>query len=94
MAKSMSRSQSAINRAEKKTATPFEKECLDTLKKINEYKLIAEANAVSSIYKDPDLIRDTSLKLDDIYNNAWRVYFNIANDIINIEKKNTLDEIL
>ncbi len=93
MAKSMSRSQSAINRAEKKTATPFEKECLDTLKKINEYKLIAEANAVSSIYKDPDLIRDTSLKLDDIYNNAWRVYFNIANDIINVEKKNTLDEI-
>ena len=61
MAKSMSRSQSAINRAEKKTATPFEKECLDTLKKIIEYKLIAEANSVSSIYNARDLIRVTSL---------------------------------
>lgn len=84
---------SAIKTADKKTATPFEKECIETLKKINEYKLIAEANAVSSIYKEPDLIRDTSLKLEDINNNAWRVYFTIANDLINVEQKNTLDEI-
>lgn len=43
--------------------------------------------------KNPDLVRDTSLKLEDITNNAWRVYFSIANDIINVEQKNTLDEI-
>lgn len=76
-----------------KKLTPFQQECLDVLKQVNEYKLIAEANAVSIIYKRPELIKDTSLKLDDINNNAWRVYFNIANDIINVEKKNTLDEI-
>lgn len=81
------------NGADKKTATPFQKECIETLKKVNEYKLIAEANAVASIYSDPDLIRETSLVLDDINNNAWRVYFSIANDIINIEQKNTLDEL-
>ena len=79
--------------ADKKVATAFEKECIETLKQVNEYKLIAEANAVTSIYKDADLIRETSLKLEDITNNAWRVYFSIANDIINVEKKNTLDEI-
>lgn len=79
--------------ADKKTATPFQKECIETFKKVNEYKLIAEANAVASIYKDPDLIRETSLTLEDISNNAWRVYFSIANDIINTEQKNTLDEI-
>ena len=77
----------------KKTLTPFEKECIEVIKQINEYKLIAEANAVSTLYKNPDLIRDTSLKLEDISNNSWRVYFSIANDIINVEKKNTLDEI-
>jgi replicative DNA helicase len=77
----------------KKTITPFERECIEVIKQINEYKLIAEANAVSTIYKNPDLIRETSLKLEDISNNSWRVYFSIANDIINVEKKNTLDEI-
>lgn len=79
--------------SEAKTMSLFEKECLETLKKVNEYKLIAEANAVTTIYKNPDLIRDTSLKIEDITNNAWRVFFNIANDIINVENKNTLDEI-
>ena len=81
------------DRSSAKTMSPFEKECIETIKKVNEYKLIAEANAVSSIYKNPDLVRDTSLKLEDITNNAWRVYFSIANDIINVEQKNTLDEI-
>ena len=81
------------DRSSAKTMSPFEKECIETIKKVNEYKLIAEANAVSSIYKNPDLVRDTSLKLEDITNNAWRVYFSIANEIINVEQKNTLDEI-
>ena len=75
------------DRSSAKTMSPFEKECIETIKKVNEYKLIAEANAVSSIYKNPDLVRDTSLKLEDITNNAWRVYFSIANDIINVEQK-------
>lgn len=79
--------------ANKKVLTPFEKECIETIKLVNEYKLIAEANAVTILYKNPDLIRETSLRLEDINNNAWRVFFSIANDIINVEQKNTLDEI-
>lgn len=81
--------------AAKKTTklTAFEQENIEVIKQIGEYKLIAEANAVVTLYKNPDLIRETNLKLDDIHNNTWRVYFSIAHDLIKVEKKNTLDEI-
>ena len=71
--------------------TPFEQETIEILKQINEYKLAAEANVVSIIYKQPDLLRETNLTLEEFTNNAWRVFFTIANDLIVIEKKNTLD---
>ena len=71
--------------------TPFEQETIEVLKQINEYKLAAEANVVSIIYKEPDLLRETNLTLEEFHNNAWRVFFTIANDLITIEKKNTLD---
>ena len=80
--------------ATKKTKlTAFEQENLEVIKQIGEYKLIAEANAVVTLYKNPDLIRETNLKLEDIHDNTWRVFFSIAYDLINIEKKKTLDEI-
>ena len=71
--------------------TPFEQETIEVLKQINEYKLAAEANVVSIIYKEPDLLRETNLTLEEFHNNAWRVFFTIANDLIIVEKKNTLD---
>ena len=74
-----------------KKLTPFEQETIEVLKQINEYKLAAEANVVSIIYKEPDLLRETNLTSDEFHNNAWRVFFTIANDLILIEKKNTLD---
>ena len=74
-----------------KKLTPFEQEQIEVLKQINEYKLAAEANVVSIIYKEPDLLRETNLTLEEFHNNAWRVFFTIANDLIIIEKKNTLD---
>lgn len=89
----MAKGTSSSKAGTRKQLTAFEKECIEVIKKISEYKLIAESNAVTIIYKNPDLIRDTSLKLEDINNNMWRVYFTIANDIINVEKKNTLDDI-
>ena len=71
--------------------TPFEQETIEVLKQINEYKLAAEANVVSIIYKEPDLLRETNLTLDEFHNNAWRVFFTIASDLILVEKKNILD---
>lgn len=71
----------------------FEQELVDTIKKISEYKTACEANIVSIIYLTPDSIYDNNLTLDEFNNNIWRVYWTIANDIVMIEKKTSLDEI-
>ena len=73
--------------------TPFEQEQIEILKRINEYKVTAEANVVSILYKEPDLLRETNLVLDEFSNNVWRVFFNIASDLVLVEKKNSLDQI-
>lgn len=81
--------------AEKNTSklTPFEKQQAEIAKQILEYKLGAEASIVSMIYKNPDLLRETNLTLNDFHNNCWRVYFEIAKDLIINEKKVTLSEV-
>lgn len=76
-----------------KKLSAFEQELIDTIKKINEYKEAAEANIVSILYKVPDAIYDTNLELEEFNNNIWRVYWTIANDIIKLEKKSSLDDI-
>ena len=58
--------------------SPFEKEQAEVAKLILEYKLGSEASIVAMIYKNPDLLRETNLQLNDIHNNCWRVYFEIA----------------
>ena len=80
--------------AEKKNnLTAFEKENIDTLKKICEFKLGTEANIVSCIYKNPELIYDVNLTLKDFGVNIWRVYFCIASDLILQEEKKILDDV-
>lgn len=71
----------------------FEEERINTLKKISEFKLGTEANIVSCIYKNPELLYDANITLKDFGVNIWRVYFCIASDIILQEEKQTLDEI-
>ena len=73
--------------------TPFEQEQIEVLKRINEYKITAEANVVSILYKEPDLLRETNLVLEEFSNNVWRVFFTIASDLVLVEKKNSLDQI-
>ena len=77
----------------KRELTPFEKETIEVAKKILDYKLAAEANIVSILYKNPDLLYSTNLKREDFSNNTWKVYFEIARNVIIEEKKNTLDDI-
>ena len=91
MATTTRKSTSTKSSTKTKKLTPFEQETLEVLKQINEYKLAAEANVVSIIYKEPDLLRETNLTLEEFHNNAWRVFFTIASDLILIEKKKTLD---
>ena len=76
-----------------KKITPFEQELADTAKKIMEYKINCEANVVSIIYKSPEELYNYKLTLNDFFENVWKVYFQIAHDIVLVEKKNVLDDI-
>ncbi len=73
--------------------TAFEKEQIDVAKKVLEYKLVAEANVVAILYKEPELIYDVNLDLDSFSDNTWKVYWQIAHDIILVAKKNSLDDV-
>ena len=73
--------------------TAFEKEMIDTAKKVLEFKIAAEANVVSILYKSPDKLFDTNLTLDDFSENTWKVFFEIIHSIVLVEKKNVVDEI-
>jgi len=75
------------------TLSPLEQQLLEDMKIVRNYKLSAEANIVSILYASPDTIFNVDLKLKDFTNNAWKVYFAIANDLIIKEKKQVLDEI-
>ena len=75
----------------KEELTPFEKQLLETVKKINEYKLSCEANVVSIIYKNPQILHETNLKTEELSSNAWKVFHEIAKDIVLTEGKNVLD---
>ena len=80
--------------AEKNTKlSPFEKEQAEVAKQILEYKLGSEASIVAMIYKNPDLLRETNLELNNFHHNVWKVYFEIARSLIIDEKKVTLSEI-
>lgn len=76
-----------------KKLTPFEQEQIDTAKKILEFKLASEANIVSIFYKSPDLLYESILVLEDFSHNVWKVFWQIAYDIIIVEKKKILDDI-
>ena len=78
---------------EKTKLTPFQEEQLKAAKRVKEYKLSCEANIVSIFYKNPELLFDYEVKLEDISENAWKVYYQIAHDIVVKEKKPSLDEI-
>ena len=79
----------------KKELTLFQKEQIATGKKILEYKLPAEANVVSIIFKSPSVLYESfvELKEDDFHNQCWKVFFQIAYNLLVVEKKRVLDSI-
>lgn len=79
--------------SEKKKITAFEEELIKAATKVREYKLACEANIVSIFYREPNIIYDYELKLEDFSENIWRVYWQIAYDIVVKEQKSVLDEI-
>lgn len=73
--------------------TPFQEVMLQAAKTVKEYKLSCEANIVSIFYCKPDLMYDYQLKLEDFTENTWRVFWQIAYDIVVIERKAVLDDV-
>lgn len=76
-----------------KKLTPYQEELLKAVKTVKEYKLACEANIVSIYYKKPDLMYDFELKLEDFTENTWKVYWQIAYDIVIKEHKPVLDDV-
>ena len=75
-----------------KNKSLFEKQQEEILEEVKTYKLGAEANIVSLIYKNPDLLRENNLSIDDFHENCWKVYFEIARDMVFDKMKTTLSE--
>lgn len=73
--------------------TPFQEMMLNAAKSVREFKLSCEANIVSIFFCKPELMYDYQLKLDDFTENTWRVYWQIAYDIVIKERKAILDDI-
>ena len=82
----------ATEKKENKKLSPYQGEVLKCAKEVKEYKVVAEANVVAIFFKQPELILDYPMQLEDFTENTWRVYWQIANDIIVIEKKSVLDD--
>lgn len=80
------------NKSKNKTSS-YEQEIIETSKKISEYKLAAEANVVAILYKNPEEFYNINITIDDFSNNAWKVYYKIASEIILKEKKCVLDDL-
>ena len=77
----------------KKKLSAFEQQKAETIKKVSEYKLQCEANVVAILYKDPEQLYNTDIDLTSFTSNVWKVFWQIAHDIIIVENKNTLDYI-
>lgn len=67
---------------------------LEALKKVKDYKRIAESNITTILWKNPDLYNTyDNLTIDHFLHNEWKVYFQIGYDLILKEGKESLDEI-
>lgn len=72
----------------------FQEELKATQSKIRGYKLSCEANIVSIFWKNPSLLYEyDNIQLKDFDTNEWKVFWQVAYDIIVNENKTTLDAI-
>ena len=96
MASRNTSSSTSSKTSQNKTAsklTAYQKEQIETLKKINEFKLAAEASAIAILYKNPEKVSETTLTLEDITNDCWKIFFAIAYGVVVTEGKGSLSEV-
>ena len=62
-------------------------------KKLVEEKNVAESYVVMCLYKEPELVFDTKLGVDDVHNETWKFFFSIAQKLVKNDKRRVLDEV-
>lgn len=82
-----------VNSKKKSTQKTEKSVNLKIKSKILSFKRDCESNIVAIFYKQPSLMYEIDLTLEDFSHNAWKVYFTIANDIIVKEQLGKLDDI-
>lgn len=66
---------------------------LEAIKQVKEFKEICESNVVAMFWKNPDFYFEyDNINLESFVHNEWRVYWQIAYDILVKEHKKKLDE--
>lgn len=65
----------------------------NAIKKVFEYKLIAESNIVAIVWKNPDLYHTCDIKSDMFSSRDWRLYWEVGKEIIIDAKKGSLDDV-
>ena len=76
-----------------KELTPEQKAKSEFRKMLTNAKKSAESYVVLSIYKNTELYFDSNLKIDDIDDPVWKMYFGVAENLIK-KGKQVLDEIV
>lgn len=76
-----------------KKLSAFEQQQIEITKQVLDYKIGSEASVVAMIYKNPDLLRESNLELNDFHQNCWKVYFEICRSLIIDEKKVIISDI-
>lgn len=79
--------------AEKNKTNPILEQRKNIARQILENKKRDEASIVSVMYKNPDLLRETNLTINDFHNNDWRVYFEILRALVIDEGKEVVNDI-
>lgn len=79
--------------AEKNKTNPILEQRKKMARKILDDKNGDESRIIGLMYKNPDLLRESNLTLDDFHNNVWRVYFEILRALVIDEKKEVINDI-
>ena len=66
---------------------------IEAIELIKSYKEPAEANVIGCIYHNPEILLSEKIKWEDFTYNHWKVYFTIANELLNEQKSFSEDNI-
>lgn len=75
--------------------TPYQKQMVETKKKIDKYRLNDESFLVASCYKNPELVFEfaNNVTLEDFSSNYWKCYWTVVKELVTVKKATVIDEL-